>query len=92
MSEGAKPGIRTARSSDCSREGQAALRLWGPAPFLSSPFVCLPRWRHCLFVKSLMRFLFPAQRDLIMVILYSLAFLYPPSLAGNRGSRLWHQA
>lgn len=35
-----------------------------------------------------MQFLFLAQRDLIVVILYSLASIYPPSPASNRGSRL----
>lgn len=55
----------------------------GVPPFcLPSPFVCLGWWK--CFIRSVKCFLFLTQRDLIMVILYLLASIYPPSPAGDR--------
>ena len=51
----------------------------GDLPSISRP--CVSALMETLVPRSLMRFLFPAQRDLIMVIPCSLASVYPPSPA-----------
>lgn len=53
----------------------------GDPPSLSCP--CVSVLMETLVPRSLMRFLFLAQRDPITVILYSLASVYPPSPAGT---------
>ena len=57
----------------------------GDLPSISCP--CVSALMEMLIPRSLMRFLFPAQRDLIMVILCSLASVYPPSPA-SAGKRI----